>query len=88
MHRDARIPCKYPKRLRHPRAVSFFDDAISLSVTMFTEHPIHVGTRRAAFLDFALPHQQRGTPRPYIPFLPIYSLKLNICNKQKTFRYM
>ena len=31
---------------------------------------------------------ERGTPRPYIPFLPIYSLKLNICNKQKTFRYM
>jgi hypothetical protein len=57
-------------------------------LTVYPHSFIDVGTRRAAFLDFALPHQQRGTPRPYIPFLSIYSLKLNICNKQKTFRYM
>jgi hypothetical protein len=51
MHRDARIPCKNPKRLRHSRAVSFLDAAISLSILIFKEHHFHVVTRRAALLE-------------------------------------
>ena len=66
MHRDARIPCKNSKRLRHSRAVSFFDDAISLLILIFKAHHFHVGTRRAAFLEQVGQMKYVPTSHPFI----------------------